>query len=218
MKAAIYILCLLSIFSCSTAPKTAEDILNRSIKAHDPEGKWHGFKQAITIKSQSVFSDNQPENLILTLDIAHDYLCYQNDRRKVACCFQNDKTMDMLKNQDCGSYSWTKDFYTYTLGLPMKLQDHNTNLQATFTDTLFNNKECFTLYVNYEKENWEYYINKSNYYLEGFKFVQNNDNTKGEIVVNNGTTTINGVNFSSTKTWYALDGKLIGTDSLSATE
>ena len=64
-----------------------------------------------------------------------------------------------------------------------------------------------------EKENWDYYINKNTFYLEGFKFVKKEDGG-GEIVYNEGTRNVNGIIMPTKRIWYDLEMKLLGTDIL----
>lgn len=70
----------------------------------------------------------------------------------------------------------------------------------------------YVITINYEKETWDYYINKSTFYLEGFKFVFNNNPEKGELVLNEGEVNINGLIVPKKRTWYDLNKKLLGTD------
>lgn len=202
------------LVSCSSKPNSATEVLDRSIMFHDPNNNWNSFNETINLKSQSIFSDNQPENITLTFDVAQDRLCYLNDQRHVGCCFIDTVTQEMFKNVDCSGYTWTKDFYTYIWGLPMKLKDPNTKINTTFPIVTFNNTDCYELSTSYEKEHWMYFINTKSFYLEGFKFITKSDSTKGEIVINNASEKIDNISFQKNRTWFDLKMKLIGTDSL----
>ena len=99
--------------------------------------------------------------------------------------------------------------------MPCKFFDKSVKLDSSFGGDIINNGiEVFVLHINHEKESWDYYINKTNYKLEGFKFVFNDDPEKGEIVFNEGEKNINGLIVPTKRIWYDLDMNLLGTDIL----
>ncbi len=160
----------LLLFGCENAPKTAESILEKSINHHDPNGQWNSFKGQLHIESNSVYSGWKTENLEVEMDIPSNTFTYFNNQRNVEVSFEGDSCL--ATEEICDGYSWTKNFYTYIWGLPMKLHDEGTPLEEEFEVGIFNQRPCYILKANYPDDNWLYYIDKTTHALIGFQFTK----------------------------------------------
>lgn len=204
---------LLVLSSCQNQePLTSEEILAQSIAYHDPGSKWSNLNTKFEIESQSVFNDNNKDTIELRFDILKDKFGYNNYRTNEVVSFEGANCYAHSMKGLCESKGWTKNFYTYIWGLPMKLKDEGTVLSSIVVDTLFFEKPCYALSVKYEAESWLYFINKESSKLEGFQFIFNNDNEKGEYVRNIGNSDMSGVDVPMKRIWYDLKGKELGTD------
>lgn len=140
---------------------------------------------------------------------------YYNHLKDIGFEYTEKECTPLNKKSKCDAFTWAKDFYPYVFGMPCKFFDEGTVLDKSFAGDIINDGvEVFVIHIRYEKETWDYYINKSNFNLEGFKFVSNNDPTEGEIVFNEGQTNVNGLIVPTKRIWYDLNDKLLATDIL----
>lgn len=206
---------LLLLVSCQGSKQlTSEEILEKSITFHDADNLWSGLNTILKIESQSVFNEYNRDTIQLGFDILNDEFRYENYRTNEAISFKKGVCRSIMspRKELCESKGWTKNFYTYIWGLPMKLKDKGTKLNTVVVDTVFFETPCHALNVKYEAEDWLYFINKESFKLEGFQFVFNNDASKGEYVRNIGSTDLSGMNVPTQRIWYDLKGKELGTD------
>ncbi len=207
------IICL--IVSCSPNPTdlTSEQIAQNCQNYHDSKDSWYGQNVEIEITSQSVFSDNNEEIIQLKMDNASNVFVYNNLFRKVHLEYSPDGCVDHSEGSNCDSYQWTYNFYPFIWGMASKFFDPGVKIQEEFEEETIKEKPVYVIHINYEAENYEFYINRENFYLEGFKFVKN-DGSGGEIVFNEGSREVNGLIMPTKKIWYDLEMNLLGTDIL----
>ncbi|MCP4520326.1 MAG: hypothetical protein GY827_01300 [Cytophagales bacterium] len=195
-----------------SANQVQETTLDKAIKYHDSQAKWATLKDSFQLISNSKWSDWKDEHLTIHIDVAQNSLTYKNEERNIACQFTGDETTALIDSCDCSSYaSWTKNFYTYIWGLPMKLKDEGTIVTEAKLVKFFGDS-CHILKVSYEKEDWEYYFKKDTYYLAGFRFEMKGEKGGGEIVRHEGVSNWNGIITPTKRSWYDLDTTLLGTD------
>jgi hypothetical protein len=123
---------------------------------------------------------------------------------------ENCKSLDSAGS--CDGYEWASRFYPFIWGLPMKLNDEEVNLNKVVGDTLISNRPSYVLFNSYDTEDWEFYIDKQTFSLNGFKFVFKSDPAKGELVIHAGLSNMNGIKTPLKRTWLDLDGNHLGTD------
>ena len=186
--------------------------MDKTIQFHDPTGSWSSLKDSFHLVSNSKWSDWKDEHLAITIDVKNDGARYTNIDRNVDCLFEEDSTKALLDSCDCAPYNgWTKDFYTYIWGLPMKLKDPNIKVTEQPNKIIFFEDSCFVLQVQYPNENWEYYISSEDYYLAGFRF-EKIDGSGGEIVRNVGVEQWGKIITPKKRIWFDLKENLLGTD------
>jgi hypothetical protein len=66
--------------------------------------------------------------------------------------------------------------------------------------------------MNYEAENFTYYIDQHDFQLRGFQFLKNDKSGKGEIIHLDGLIKYKDIQFPKKRTWLHLDGDTIGTN------
>lgn len=212
-----YWLLLVGVIFCSCQKKeiTSKQILENSIEFHDPDHEWSKFQGRFYLNSQSVFTDNMQEQLILEFDIPNDELLFEN-RTKGEKIHLIKSDCEILKGSvSCENVGWVKSFYTYTWGLPMKLEDVGTVLKSMVIKDSFNEKPCYRLEVDYENDFWSYYVNQETFQLEGYRFFTNKEKTEGEIVVLSNVINVKGMKLPSHQEWRdAVDNKVLGTTEL----
>ncbi len=209
----LVILCLIASCSPDSTEITSKQIARRCQMYHDSKDSWYGQNLEIELTSQSVFSDNNEEVIQLKMNNASKTFEYNNLYRGVHLEYGPNGCIDHNEGSNCDSYQWTYNFYPYIWGMSSKFFDPGVMLQEEFEEETINEIPVYVIHINYEAENYDFYINRESYYLEGFKFVKN-DGSGGEIVFNEGSRNVNGMILPTKKIWYDLDMNLLGTDIL----
>ena len=209
------VLLTILLFNCSQKRAlTAEGILNKSISYHDPNGVWGQFKGTFHFESSFSWNDSIPEALIISIDVANDYLRYQNLDRESDYVFHKDECKTLKGSVKCEDQIWIKNFYTYTWGLPMKLKDPGTAIKDTLITREFNNVSCYVLSVDYENEKWNYYMDEESFQLLGFDFIFKNKK-KGETIYLSSERKVGKMRLASKRVWTDYyDGTALGTNEL----
>ncbi len=214
MKNLFYLLGLiLFLFGCASQALTSKEIAQKCQAHHDQEGNWYNKVVELELESKSVFSDNNTEIIKLRIDNRTNSFEYNNLFRGVHLAFQADSCIAYNDSSKCEIYRWTANFYPYIWGMPAKFFDPGVQLAESFEEEIVNEVPVYVIHIDYEKENYDFYINRNSFYLEGFKFVKK-DGSGGEIVFNEGSKAVNGMIMPTKRTLYDLDMKLLGTDFL----
>jgi hypothetical protein len=130
------------LFSCNSKPETTAKIIERSINFHDPEKEWASLDATFNFNSSFSFNDSIPEEMNITMDILKNNFTYKNIDRKVEIQYSTDSCKLLSKNGSCDGYAWTKNFYTYIWGLPMKLKDPKVKPLSNWKLDTINNYPC----------------------------------------------------------------------------
>lgn len=210
---AILICAVLSIQCSSIKTKTAQDIVEASIKFHDPKNKWANLNAEFLFESKFSFNDSVPEELQVTIDVQKNDFQYHNLDRKVNIQYPQESCIILQGEGTCEGYRWTKNFYTYVWGLPMKLQDSEARIQEGFSSDTINNIPLNVVAVHYENENFKFYFDQKSSELKFFSFIKNNAEKHGEFIELRGLFEYNEIKFPAVKEWRESDSKkLIGTN------
>jgi len=204
-----------ALISCDGEEKTetAQGIVNASINFHDPHNNWNALNANFIFESKFSFNDSVPEELHININVPANDFKYHNLDRKVNLRYNNDSCEVLKGSGTCGGYSWTKNFYTYVWGLPMKLQDSSTTILPKFTTDTIRNTPVYIVSVNYENENFKFYFNQNTYELKFFGFIKNTGDKHGEFISLSGLQEFNGIKFPKHRRWEKLlTEELIGTN------
>lgn len=209
--------CLFFLFKVVQVQQlTSEEILNKSISFHDPDGEWSTFKTELT------FKETRPNGL---------------DRKAIAI-LDNSKSFFKLNRYDEEVYHvevencvvekgggtserglMLRNYYTYLWGLPMKLKDPGTQLDETFTEQTVEGIACYVLRVPYEKDIWYFFMRKDNFAMIAYKFYKDEAAGKGEYIPTKGLFSVGNMKIPNNRTWYELPGnRVLGTDILIAAQ
>jgi hypothetical protein len=215
---------------------TGSELLKRCIAYHDPKGNWEKFRQRIMLSTNS---PNRPSNIVFDIDnVSGSFKIVTNpDNQKVEAGVIKGKTYfssingnTQISDEDRKKYRLADDqikrlrsFYTYLYGLPMKLKDFGTKVSEEVGQKTFNNKMYWVLKVDYFVEvgtdTWYFYINPSNYALEGYRFFHNKQPNDGEYIILKNTVEMQGVKIPSQRIWYYnKDNKYLATDNIEGSE
>ena len=226
-------LCYGSAFMAQTP--TAEEVLNKSIAFHDPDGKWKTFGG----KFQVLMKTPNSSDRLSTITIDSPKQCFdllvEKDSDSYGYHFGKGKCIPFLNGsneiseEDRKTYRLTcergetmKNYYTYLYGLPMKLKDQGTILDPEVQTKKFKGKEYLVLKVNYEegvgKDVWYFYFDPKTFAMEVYQFYHDQGKNDGEYILLEGLEEINGIKMPKTRAWYVnSDNKYLGTDILEKT-
>lgn len=213
MKFIIHCILISFIFiGCSSEPKSAKEIIDKSIAFHDQHHQWKDLNAEFKFDSRFTIATFPIETLEISINIPTNEFQYVNSKRNINVKYSNDTCFSPSCDGTCKAYSWTKGFYPYIWGLPMKLTDPGYSPEKEWQESNFNNSKCYAVDMHYENENFTFYFDQVSYQLKGFKFIKNEDSSHGEIVKLNNLYTFEGIQFPAHRTWLKLDSSLIGTN------
>ncbi|TWO31542.1 hypothetical protein E1J38_013000 [Seonamhaeicola sediminis] len=216
---------------------THTELLEKTIKYHDPNSNWATFNGKLSITSKipektSRYSDieiNLPNEFFKVIT-RRDSIITQMTVNKNHCDFalNNSKIIseeDIRKyNLICDRVHLYKDYYTYLYGLPMKLKDVGTNIHPKIEKKNFKGKDYLVLKVTYHEKVgnniWYFYFNPKTYAMEVYQFYKTDDsgnkkNDSGEYILLTEEKLVNGIKMPKNRAWYYnKNDKLLGVDIL----
>lgn len=232
MKNLFLILCMLSGLCFADAQTfTANQLLEKSIKYHDPEGEWPKAKMQLHLtetrpngsdRKTVLLIDNRRGDFLMEQDMG-DYII----RREVSetTCHgsisvkNTSMTEEPRADLSCERCKFMRNYYTYLWGLPMKLKDPGTRLDETVQSGEFQENPCYVLKVNYDeavgKDVWYFYLDKSTFALIGYRFYHDETKNDGEYIVLEAEKVVNGFRLPKKRSWFVnADDAFLGADIL----
>jgi hypothetical protein len=228
---------LLLFWICSAALLFGQDfspnqLLNKSIAYHDPQGNWVDFKGQLFITMKTPNSSDRLSEITLDLPQQYFKLVSKKDcviteqilnkgRCKLLLNGSETFTEDEIAKHrlTCERTKTMRDYYTYLYGLPMKLKDQGTLLDRKVSRKTFKGKIYDVLKVTYEedvgKDTWYFYFDPATFALEVYQFYHDEEKNDGEYIILSSLEEINGIKMPKIRAWYYnKDDKYLGTDTL----
>jgi Family of unknown function (DUF6503) len=219
MKKATLLIILLSIASLAKAQLTAYDILQKSIKVHNPNQQWHRLKAKFDMSIVREKHADRFFTIILNLPKKQFFYQVKTDTLQYEQGFEEDKLAISLNGKSAVSEAdiikydltqtrtqYLKEVYEYLLLLPMRLQNDSTKLSKTYSTEIFNKTNCYKLTIQYEpineNETWHFFIDTQSFILKGYQFYVKDKTTNGEYIYLEDYATIKGILMPKTKLWY----------------
>lgn len=211
---------------------TAEQLLDKAIAFHDPNGNWKTFDGEFKVLMKSPNSGDRLSKITLNAPKQKFSLKVEKDGDSYGYLFEKGNCTAFLNGSteiseaDKKTYRLTcdrgetmKNYYTYLYGLPMKLKDPGTILDDKVQKKTFKGKEYLVLKVTYEKgvgsDVWYFYFDPKTYAMEVYQFYHDESKNDGEYILLEGLEEINGIQMPKTRAWYLnKDNKYLGTDIL----
>lgn len=227
-----FLFCLLVCFNIQAQDITANELLDRSIAFHDPDGLWKESKLEFVIKMESpdlaprtskMTIDNEKGEFSLTMILdgrVYDFRVDGRDSCEIKIDFQQPtyKEIDSLGLTPDRARRW-RDYYGYLYGLPMKLKDDGTVIDPKVINTTFNGEGVLALRVTYKAEVgediWYFYFNPGTYAMVGYRFYHDERVNDGEYIILSGIEVSKGLRIPKDRSWYTnKQGRLLATDLL----
>ncbi|TXF86258.1 DUF2911 domain-containing protein [Neolewinella aurantiaca] len=212
---------------------SADSVLTRSLRFHDPEGNWG--KQSHLIQLAESRPNGTVRHTRLSLFPLTDEFDMQQVRGKDKLQMRYLKgTFGYSVNGDTEADSSTinrlgltpkrmlamRDYYTYLYGLPMKLRDKGTIIDPEIHEVWFHGKTLLEMKVTYApetgKDSWFFYFDPQDYSLSGYAFYHDIDGPgTGEYILLEGEAEIDKMILPAKRHWYLTSERLyLGTDEI----
>jgi len=236
MKLIISIFTIAISFSAYAQNIAVNELLEKTLNYHDPNGNWKSFSDEITVV---MTTPNSPKRTsIISIDLPQEYFSVTATKDTVTTTYTLDKGKCQMKyhgkvldsaeakekKMTCDRATLYKNYYSYLYGLPMKLTDSGTNLSNKVEKRLFKGKDYLVLRVTYDEtvgsDVWYFYFNPKTYAMEIYQFFKTDDTGKekpdtGEYILLSEEALVNGIRMPKIRAWYYnKDDKYLGTDTL----
>lgn len=214
-------------------PKISSDeLLNRSIAYHDPQGIWGSYTGAFTVvstrpgKSDRISRISMNQNISLfriamDLDGVRTALQMQEDQCSLEYQGSSEFSDDIAEqyNLNCDRALMWRDYYSYLYGLPMKLKDPGTRIDPEVRLQKFKGVEYLVLRVTYNpetgKDTWYFYFDPNTYALSVYQFYHDESKNDGEYILLEGESLIKGMRLPEKRSWYTnKEDKFLGADTI----
>ena len=232
-----YILTLLLFTNGFSQNPNGQELLDKAIAYHDPNGNWNNFNGTLNITMQTPNGSNRDSEVNINLpdEYFHSVATRVSITKKYTiskgnCIISETDSLRIVntkvkpKRSHCETASLYKNYYTYLYGLPMKLKDKGTMIHNKVEHKSFKGKKYLVLKVTYDEavgsDIWYFYFNPETYAMEVYQFFKTDDNGKvkkdsGEYILLTETKTINNIKMPKNRAWYFnKDDKYLGTDIL----
>lgn len=229
-------LTLLALVWCSNAfaqdALSASDLLNKSLKHHDPEGNWYASNHTVELLSKRPSGDDRYTTIMLShangsfgMEMKRDGLDLKTYTKDGVCEAMVDGSTSFTEEQEekyrlhCEGIVRWRHYHGYMLGLPMKLKDAGTVLDPEARKDTFMGKEVYALKVTYEasvgEDIWYFYLDPSTYALIGTRFYHDESKNDGEYLIFEGEIEHNGIRLPKVRKWYYNNnGEFLGEDEI----
>ncbi|EAQ42620.1 DUF6503 family protein [Polaribacter sp. MED152] len=235
MKKLTTLLLLFIAVSGFSQTMTGDELLEKAIQFHDPNGNWNTFKGELFVTMET--PKNADRKSKINIDLPNQYFSVLAKRDTIItefivdkenCSFslngKQDLSADLKKKYslNCERAELYKNYYTYLYGLPMKLKDDGTIIHQKVEKRQFKGKDYLVLKVTYNKEvgkdTWYFYFNPETFAMEVYQFFKDTKDS-GEYILLSGIETINAIKMPKVRAWYYnKDNNYLGTDILSKTK
>ena len=211
---------------------TADQLVNRTIAFHDPDGWWDRVKMDMVIEMKAPNRPARLSNVVVdNINGGFEISVLSNDKLlewmvdgKDSCDFKVNFVAPTVAQADSLSLTvdrakFLRNYYTYLYGLPMKLKDAGTRIGDEVIETTFMGKPVLALRVTYDesvgKDIWYFYFNPSTYAMVGYRFYHDEAKNDGEYIVLEDMIIEQGLRIPRNRSWFTnAEDKLLGTDYL----
>ncbi len=229
----LILLSSLFMLSCSNPQKNdAQQLLEKSISYHDPEGNWSKLKTRLYLSSTDTAGKENPFQL--EIDNETGYFCHvtNKDGKEIVKGVSKGKDFFLIDGKtefsegdqkkyklNSESVKSVQNFYGYLYGLPMKLTDAGANISDSVSSEEFNGKIYQTIKVAYDpgmgKEVWTFFLDPKTSAMEAYRFMFSAGSDEGEYILLDETLTIDDIKIPKVRKWHFVKGnKYLGTDNL----
>ncbi len=230
-KLTIFLVLLLSM-AIYSQELTGDELLEKAIQYHDPNGNWKTFRGILFVTMET---PNKPvRNSEIKIDLPKEFFAVKASRGENTTEYLVDKGACKITfngqenppekvkkehNLSCERATLYRNYYTYLYGLPMKLKDKGTIVHKKVERKNFQQKEYLVLKVTYDKavgkDIWYFYFDPNSYAMEIYQFFKDESKNDGEYILLAEEEIINTIKMPKNRAWYYnKDDGYLGTDIL----
>ena len=233
MKRRILFLLLFVSIACFSQEITGDELLEKAIQFHDPNGNWATFNGELLVTME--IPEKSSRKSLIKINLPEEYFSVKATKDAITSTYIVDKTIanftfngdenpsEAIKkkfNLNADRAKMYKNYYTFLFGLPMKLKDEGTIIDQKVAKKTFKGKEYLVLKATYSaevgKDTWYFYFDPSTYAMEVYQFFKEAKDS-GEYILLSGLETINNIKMPKNRAWYYnKDDGYLGTDILSS--
>lgn len=220
------------------APKTpAEALLARAIAYHDPGGVWGTRPMRLEWElkkpdgsdwiTASLQFDHRADSFELKMDYEGRKLDYRTHGDSVSAKVDGSEEISEEDRKTLGldrenGLRW-RNYFGFLAGMPMKLRDPGTILDAEPKETDFEGRKVLALRVTYDPEvgtdTWYFYFDPETAAVVGCRFYHDESKNDGEFMVMEDVVEEGGLRLPKTRRWYVnKDGEFLGADTIASLE
>ena len=212
----LFLLLLLFPFAEGTAqPLTAEQVLGKALKYHDPKEEWRTFNHQLNFVSER---PNGADRLsTVTINNNTGLFELMEDGNNMAILM--DSCITIPTGKTCEQVKRIRNYYVYLWGLPMKLKDEGTALDPIVKEEKFEGVACYVLRVPYDQDVWFFFIDKSNFAMKAYMFLKDEPLREGELIYLDDEVRIGEMRIPKKRKWVTMpDQEVLGTDILTSSK
>lgn len=204
---------ILAFMSCRPKPpKTGQELVEQSIKYHDPKGKWPALKATFVLKD-SLPAGRDSRTYEFAVDNSKSKMTYSIKGLEYEVW--NDSVIQIQGEVEKERALRMRNYYTYLWGLPMKLKDPGTVIEEEIKTESIEGKDYLVVRVPYEIDIWYFYFDPETYRMAAYKFYKDEPNQVGEIIYLEGEIEFSNMKIPANRTWYRTEKpEFLGTDML----
>lgn len=225
-----FLIGILVLFSADFLGQTinAEQLLEKTIAFHDPNGNWPTFNSEFTVVMETPNSPNRSTQI--TINLPESYfkaMASKGDLTTIYTVNKGDCEVTVSKPEaekpGCERANMYSNYYTYLYGLPMKLRDPGTIIDPKVERKTFKEKEYLVLKVTYSPEVgtdvWYFYFDPTTFAMEVYQFFKGDPSAAGkntgEYILLSDLAVVNGIKMPKVRAWYYnKNDQYLGTDTL----
>lgn len=209
-----------------------DQLLEQSIQYHDPNGLWGTFKSSFTLYAER--PDRETKATKLIFDRTQGYFefsecaeanywtaSFDQDQCRIRFNGSEDFSSEIKQTYglNCDRMKRYRDYYTYLMGLPMKLKDPGTLIASQGILMERQGTSYWMLKVTYAPEvgsdTWYFYFDTETFALKQYQFFHNEAKNDGEYIILEEEIEIGGIRLPKKRSWYYnSDQTYLGTDHL----
>lgn len=231
MKASLLIFISLLTITIGSAQMTASQLIEKSIKYHDPKGLLDKKTANFEFRETRPSGPDRKTNLMLHPAKEQFKLQRIADEKKIISTLHKGAYTHTVNNapptaEETDKYRLTEDrlsmmknYYHYLWYMPMKLKDPGTIVAPSVKAKDFFGKSALEIKVTYDpsvgKDIWYFYFDPSSYALIGYRFYHDEVANDGEYILFEGEAIYKTIKLPQQRTWYThKEDKILGTDIL----
>ena len=223
---------LMAVPSTSEQAPLAAEVLERSITYHDPHGLWNQSRFHFEIRETRPDGGERRTRVQFDLSKNAFEILTHRDGAVIEGLIADDDCVVTLNGSlefsdeerekyrlTCERIAWMRDYYTYLWGLPMKLRDPGTRVDAPAAAAEFQEQPVWSIRVTYDEavgsDTWYFYFDQETYALAGYRFYHNEADNDGEYILLEGEIESDGLKVPARRSWYThAEDRYLGDDIL----